>query len=238
MSGEYVISIDFGHGAATPTLAFSERQQKLGGREGRRMSGPDLIYTAIQTLRLEEMNGMTFAEIADRVAELSQRPLLAQQVDVVINSTEVGDGVIEVFRSQIPQCRSVRLTSGTTTSNADNDYQVPRREVAMALLLWYESDRIRVNKGHDRDADGRRQKELYGRFAERLQFFAQSMRSRKSDDEAEEDSAPVMALALGCWWMRTTYGFEEPQLPEEAYPSQQENYDPFSALRSAIDTTG
>ena len=232
MSGEYVISVDFGRSGATPVLAFSERQQKLGGPENRRMSGPDLIYTTVQTLRLEELDHMTFEQIADRVAELSRRPLLAQQVDVIINATEVGDGVVAVFRSQIPECRSVRLTTGTTTSNDGLNYQVPRQEVAMALLLWYQSDRIRVNRGHDRDADGRRQKELYGRFAERLTFFAQSLRARKSDDETEEDSAPVMALALGCWWLRTTYGFEAPQIPEEAFPQQQAEYDPYSMLRS------
>lgn len=245
----YIIGSDLGKRRNPATIAIGLPTKVLQGGPpagGGMMIGhaEEIVYTEVHIPRLEEFTlGTPYREIVARYDQINQHVEFARNCEFVIDATGVGEAVMEMTREKIHEAIGVYSTGGVRSrKDADtNDYMVPKGELAMALMLWYESGRIRINEGHDRTFEGRRQREMFKKYDDQLAKFREEITASHNkvygaDEEDGEHFDLVMAVCLVCWRANQLYGIERPQAPDEAFPEAtdvDDSYDPFSMLQGS-----
>lgn len=242
----YIVTGDMGKRTDNATIAVCQRVTKLRGGEVPEPgiyighSPPEVVYTELDFVRLEEFPLETpYRSIVARHKEIVTHKEVIRNVDHLVDATGVGEAVLEMMHIDLPACIGLYFTGGDRVREGKSKTElfVPKRDIAMSLLLWYENDRIHVATGNDRTREGRRQAEVYKRYDEQLAKFTEKIKAThhtvwENESDADHDDL-VIAVAMACWWAQMHYGFETPVDAEDAFPAKdQDVYDPFSALRS------
>ena len=241
----WIVAGDMGKRKDPATIAVCQRVTKVRGdaTPGPGIyighSTPEVVYTELDFVMLEEFPlGTTYRDIVARHKDIVTDKEVFRNVDHLVDATGVGEAVLEMMHIDLPDCIGLYFTGGDRVREGKTKTElfVPKRDIAMSLLLWHQHDRIHVNQGHDRTRDGRRQAEVFQRYEEQLSKFKEKIKTThhtvwENESDADHDDL-VIAVAMACWWAQMHYGFETPVDAEDEFPAKtQEAYDPFSQLR-------
>lgn len=117
-------------------------------------------------------------------------------IDVVIDQTGVGEGVVEMLRKSGLRCYGVTIHGGDAVSKMDGGWRVPKRELVATLEVLFQNRRLRF-------AEGLPAKQI---LINELQEFRATIKlsghvSYAASEEWRENphDDTVLALALAAW---------------------------------------
>lgn len=106
---------------------------------------PKKIRNAYITRLIERPElGTPYLEVVDRLEAIMQNPKIVGEVQLVADATGVGLPVVELMRERGLNPIGVWITSGGDVHRTDYGYKVPKKDLATALQLVYQSRRIQV----------------------------------------------------------------------------------------------
>lgn len=200
---QFVIGLDLGQAADPSALIALERaliEYPLDyvAPDGR-AHGPyqPPVYTA-RALKRYAL-GTEYTQIATDLAAIVQREPFKGNVDVVLDHTGVGRGVIEIVRQALEGTAvpivAVTITGGTHPAydSKDRSWHVPKRDLVGVLQALLQTNRLRLAAFPERDL---LIKELLN-F--KIKVTAAGNDTYEAWREGDHDDM-VLAAALACWW--------------------------------------
>ncbi len=172
--------------------------------EGRTVRGLQLRYAERVAL------GTPYPDVAEYVRYLVGHRNLRGQCAIAVDSTGVGEPVVDMLRSGRLGCEvsAVNMTGGERERRSGNVWNVPKRDLMAGLQVLIEKGELKIAQGMKET--GRLVRELTD-----VRLTAGSGgRLRMGADGAGEHDDLVMALALACWRAkRAQIGFGTRRLP-------------------------
>ena len=144
-TAEYFCGVDIGQARDFSAIAVVRR--KLTRPESLVPHRPDHPIPIYAIVHLERIRGMQYPDLARHLSDLLRRPELYRKTTVVVDSTGVGRAVADQFREAgVENMRRVIFTGGQEARQTQSGYDtVPKTDIVGALLVNYNSGRIRVN---------------------------------------------------------------------------------------------
>jgi hypothetical protein len=139
--GSFIAGLDLGQSQDFTALAILER---LDGalQNGKRQPA------AYHLRHLERPRlGTPYPAIVARVKVLLDTPPLRGNATLVVDATGVGAPVIDLLRQAGLRPVAVTITGGDTVSQDANGFRVPKRDLVSALLVLFQSGRLKIAEG-------------------------------------------------------------------------------------------
>lgn len=189
----YFLGLDLGQASDYTAICVVEQPRAPLILRPQQDRQPKPIYDLRHLERLPL--GTPYPEVARHVKRLIESPALAGRVTVIADATGVGVAVMDVLRAEkVTPLVPVTITGGDQTSSEGGAWRVPKRDLAMSLLVLFQNGRLRV-------AEALPQAEV---FKSELLSFRVKLTQNAHDTygawrEGEHDDL-VLAVALACWW--------------------------------------
>lgn len=180
----FVVGLDLGQRQDYTALCVVEKQE-------RRSEKPLLLVRHLERFPLGTPYSVQMDRVRDLVKDLwRQRP----GVELVVDATGVGAGVIEMLKERNLSYRGVTITAGTNESMSGKLYHVPKRNLVSRAIAPFEDRRLKISKGLD----------LVDTLLGELDTFKVKVTTAGNDTyehwrDSDHDDL-VLALALACWW--------------------------------------
>ncbi len=164
--------------------------------------------------------GMPYPEVLRNVQAMMNSPQLSGRTTLIFDATGVGVAVVQDARDMGMDPVAITITGGNkvTPNEALGGYNVPKRDLVMALLLAFQNHRIKIAPSQHREA-----------LKNELQAFRLKM--KKAGNEAYENYRDsdhddlVLSLAMGVWYPEYIFGSV---VKADKFDRQDEsNYDPL-----------
>ena len=198
---DYILGLDLGQAADYSALTMLDRVTTIdeGGWIVSRLEEPRYDLTQIVRLPLRTSYPKQVAYVRDVIRTIKAiRP--EPNVDLVIDFTGVGRPVADMFLDADLDCRItlVTITGGdSVTKGADsNERRVPKRDLASAVRVLLETDRLRYAAGLPYLDELR--KELTG-FRVKISLKGHDSYGAGEDWRSAPHDDLVLSLALACW---------------------------------------
>lgn len=196
------IGVDLGKANdSTAVCIIEEAKRKTGVRRWMETVRPGVATTveqdeheAIFNIRhVEEMLGVPYPEVADRLKELTSRPEL-RDADVVVDATGLGTAVLDFLREkEIGRLVGIIITGGDNATRDGSDWRVPKRDIIAALEVPLQNGQVKYPGGAP----------WKDRFLEQAKGFAKSFTSTGHDRYEHRTSTGhddiVLSIAMALW---------------------------------------
>jgi hypothetical protein len=195
----YFAGVDLGQRKDYTAIAVVERAVWL----------EDLDYVTYERPRRTELRlrhlerlplGTSYLEIAERVKEVANAPMMAGRCTVVADATGVGGPVIDLLRRGQTGYRlaPVTITGGERESYERGYYRVPKRNLIVGLQVMLEQKRLQVASRMAEAATLMKElREMQVKVTAAGRETYGVWREGAHDDLA-------LAVALACWWSQWT----------------------------------
>ncbi len=90
--------------------------------------------------------GTPYTEVVERVKTIMNIPKIVGETQLIVDATGVGLPVIDMMRQAGLSPVGIWITPGESVSRVDYGYKVPKRDIATALQIVYQSRRIGIVK--------------------------------------------------------------------------------------------
>jgi hypothetical protein len=190
----YYLGLDLGQAADYTAITILERPAIL-----RRIGyHPEPPAPTVYNLRhLERVTlGTSYPAIAQRVKALVGADPLRDHVTVIADATGVGVAVMDVLRAAgVKPLIPVTITGGDQVTYDKGALRVPKRDLVMALLVLFQSERLKVAAGL-RLADTLRQELL----AFKVEIDPQTAHDSYAAWREGAHDDLVLSAALAAWY--------------------------------------
>ena len=242
---EYAVLVDLGKKRDfAATMVMKDSPQIALGSE--LLKQPNRVLHYYDIVYIDQKQGVWYHDIVDEIGQLMNRATLAENADLIVDGTGVGEGVVEMMREKGLQPIPI-ITTGrglmrevyadisevfrrpawgdrATRLNIQvlKEIHVPKADLVAAGQLLVQQERIRVAAGLKWAEEARKQfKSFRGKINERTKH-----KVYEADTEEEHDDL-VICYLLGAWWFVKHKGREE--IPERQLPENEETkeWDPY-----------
>lgn len=142
---------------------------------------------------LERVRGLPYPEIVKGVKSLMERAPFKGETALIVDTTGVGRGVVDMLDLAGLHPFRVTITGGNQVGHENGEYTVPKRDLVAAVQVGLQTERLKIAPALD-DAQ---------LLATELQNFQISLTSKAHDTynarEGEHDDL-VLATALAAWF--------------------------------------
>lgn len=141
--------------------------------------------------------GESYTVVADRIAELAERPEL-QRPAVVIDATGCGRPVVDMIRDRgVENLVAVTITGGNEVTNDGDEYRVPKRDLVATVQVLLQNRRLRMANAL----------ELKDAFVREMQNFKIKLSADGHDSyehwrDSDHDDL-VLSVAMALWWAKS-----------------------------------
>ncbi len=129
---EFIVGLDLGQALDYTALVILER-----------LEGGQYHLRHIERLPL----GTEYPAVVAYVATLMARNPLAGHATLVVDATGVGRPVVDLLRRANLALVAVTITGGDTVQWEGSCVHVPKRDLVNALVVLYQSDRLKIAEG-------------------------------------------------------------------------------------------
>lgn len=105
---------------------------------------PSSLIRIYDCVHMEQMRGVSYPMVADRVKAIADNPLISRDYILVVDATGVGIAVIDMMRDMGLSPIGITYTSGREITMSEFGYNVPKRDLVVNLQLLYQTGRIRI----------------------------------------------------------------------------------------------
>ncbi len=172
--------------------------------EGKTVEGLQLRYAELVAL------GTPYPQVVERVRYLASHQNLRERCAIAIDSTGVGEPVVDMLRSGRLGCEvsAVCITGGERETRSGNVWNVPKRDLMAGVQVLLAKGELKIARGL----------KLTGALVRELTDVRLTAgsggRLRMGAERSGQHDDLVMALALACWRAkRTQIGFGTRRLP-------------------------
>jgi hypothetical protein len=157
--------------------------------EGKTVQGLQLRYAERVAL------GTPYPEVAERVRYLVEHENLRGRCAVVLDSTGVGEPVVDMLRSSRLGCEvsAVNITGGERETRSGNVWNVPKRDLMAGVQVLLEQHELKIARRLTEAGP------LMRELTSVRMTAGSGGRLRMGADGPGEHDDLVMALALACW---------------------------------------
>jgi hypothetical protein len=134
-------------------------------------------------------------KVVARYARATVTGIRPPQIELIVDATGVGVGVVEMLKDRGLSYRAVSITGGTSENRSGGTYHVPKRNLVSRAVAPFEGRRLKIARGM----------RLVPELVSELENFKVKVNTRTAHDsyeawrETDHDDL-VLALALACWW--------------------------------------
>ena len=183
------IGLDLGQKRDHTAIAVVEREEK-------RLAWMDSMPQCMRIRYLQRIPlGTPYTKVVEQVGEIVRHPMMGGRCRLVADAPGVGAPVVDLLKAAHLNCSltPVMITSGERASSQGDQWNVPKRDLLMNLLVMLEAGELRIP---------RRLGEA-GALVRELSAVEMRHRAgggvRMGADGAGEHDDLVMAVALACW---------------------------------------
>ena len=192
---------------------------------------PDTLEHFYDVVYLSRELRTQYLGVANELYEVMHRVSLAENTDLIVDATNVGEGVVDLLREKGLQPISI-ITTGTRIHKIYEDYEspfsspattrlnirtlkeihVPKSDLVAAGQLLVQQNQIRVAAGLKWAEEAQRQfKSFRGKINAKS-----ATKSYEAETAAEHDDI-VICFLLGAWWFVSQ---KNPQMSQAEYLEQ------------------
>lgn len=176
-------------------VKYYDRKLVTGGVAETNYDPRDVI-PVFEVPLLERFQG-PYRQTLQRLEEIYNFPsLYLEEREIVLDATGVGDAVLEMGMEMNMEITPVVITGGDNARVGDDRWYVPRKELIDALVVAYQSRRIRVSPDIDKKLTDQLTTEMNNlqikRNPETARETYEAIMDAKHDDIA-------MSLSMGIW---------------------------------------
>ena len=207
--------------------AHPELGDLLVGHEGRVefQSVYHLRYLARPSLRTP------YLEIISRLSDMVKTPELADEIEIVVDKTGVGNAVYELMTfAKLPSLVPVTITGGTSpqVDTQDGGFHVPKKDIASSLQALFGTGRLKVAKGMDLVPDFLKEIENF-----KVKMTPAGNATYEAWREGDHDDI-VLSVGLAAWWAL----FSRPQFQSRNRIEKEEDTMTPKQYLDAVRTSG
>jgi len=136
----------------------------------------------------------SYPQIVDKVREYIQSFQPDDSVYLVIDSTGVGLGIMDMFIKEYLYPVGITITGGSEVNYDGYNYKVPKRDLVTCLQILFQTERLKIAKGL-RYVDTLVQE--LGNF--RVKITTKGNDTYEAWREGQHDDL-VLSVALACWY--------------------------------------
>lgn len=180
---KFYVGLDLGQASDYTALVILERITQAGNKE------------AVYHLRhMERVRGVPYPDVVKKVSEIIRAPALADDAKLIIDQTGCGRPVFDLFKAAKMRPIGVSITAGDIASHTGRAWRVPKRDLAGALQVLFQSGRLKIA----------RKLPLADVLRAELENFKVKIDPKTAHDsysawrEGEHDDL-VLAVALAAW---------------------------------------
>lgn len=239
---EYAVLVDFGKKRDyNATMVLKDSPQIVLGHE--LLKQPNRVLHYYDIMYIQQWQGVRYHKTVQETKELMGRTTLAENADLLVDGTGVGEAVVEIMREQglrpIPiittgsgrvrevYAKASEVFPGFSGPNRLDvrvlkEIHVAKVDLVAAGQVLVQQERVRIRAGL-RWADEARQqfKRFRGKINERTK------RKVYEAEEEEDHDDFVICFLLGAWWFVKRWAQQE--IPERQLPSEEHApaWDPY-----------
>jgi hypothetical protein len=198
---------------------------------------PDRIVHFFDVSLIEKYQGLSYGEMADRIAVVMSHINLRNNADLLIDGTGVGEAAVEQVRSRGLSPIPVIFTGGETYSERYADFgslfkgapgqlntahilkeiHVPKKDLVAAGSVLIQQGRIRVAAGRWKE-DFRKQMQAFKGKVNETKSGKKHI-SYEAETESDHDDLVVCYL-MAAWWIQHRMARHE--IPERRLPAKED----------------
>ena len=207
-------------------MLFHDNAQLVDGNKT--LETPDRVIHYYDIKIIEQYQGLSYEEMADRVATIMQNPQLRLNTDLIVDGTGVGEAAVELIRKkglypipiifsggESPKTHYAEFGSIFNSSKSWGnfgsastlkDISVPKKDLVDAGKVMIQQGRLGVAPGPWKKEFDKQLNKFKGKVNENTGRV-------KYEAEAEQDHDDlVVCFLLGCWWI---FNRKEKGIPEQ-----------------------
>ncbi len=136
----------------------------------------------------------SYPDVVDKVKEYLQSFQTDDSVYLVIDSTGVGLGIMDMFIKEYLYPVGITITGGNEVNHDGTNYKVPKRDLVTCLQILFQSERLKIAKGL----------QYVDTLVQELGNFRVKITTKGNDTyeawrEGQHDDL-VLSVALACWY--------------------------------------
>jgi hypothetical protein len=208
---------------------------------------PDRIVHFFDVSRIEKYQGLTYEEMADRIAIVMDHIHLRNNSDVLIDGTGVGEAAVEQVRKRGLSPVPIIFTGGETysekyagfgslfkgapgqlnTAHILKEIHVPKKDLVAAGSVLLQQKRVRVAAGRWKEDFMKQMKAFRGKVNETK--GGRKHISYEAENESDHDDLVVCYL-MAAWWIQHRRARDE--IPERRLPVKENmtNWEPLDLI--------
>ena len=206
----YVMSVDLGSEQDYTAISIVKRVEKKKDpnipAKGMWVpkKQPIMIINELQLFDLQRIPLKTpYPVICQKIKEVLNNPQFVGQIQLIVDRTGVGIPVSQMMMQYGLNPIGITIHGGDRVITSKDVYSVPKRDLATALLVAYQTKRFRCPPPS--------QMPIVRTFAEELQGFIMKINSQTGHDSYEAwmekiHDDLVMSVAMAVWWFDMTHG--------------------------------
>jgi len=136
----------------------------------------------------------SYPDVVDKVKEYLKSFQTDDSVYLVIDSTGVGLGIMDMFIKQYLYPVGITITGGSEVNHDGTNYKVPKRDLVTCLQILFQTERLKIAKGL-RYVDTLIQE--LGNF--RVKITTKGNDTYEAWREGQHDDL-VLSVAMACWY--------------------------------------
>ena len=139
-----------------------------------------------------------YPAVVQRVKEILINPEVERNNKLIVDSTGIGEGIVQMFREKGVDPVSITITGGTAVTENPGQYEgyhVPKRDLVSAVVRVLQGGRLKIAEGL----------KLGPVFEEEMQSFSYTLDKKTGHDSYESASTKihddlVLSVSLACWY--------------------------------------
>jgi len=141
----------------------------------------------------------SYPDVVDKVKEYLKSFQTYDSVYLVIDSTGVGLGIMDMFIIEYLYPIGITITGGTEINRDGDNYKVPKRDLVTCLQILFQTERLKIAKNL-RHVDTLIQE--FSNF--RVKITTKGNDTYEAWREGQHDDL-VLSVALACWYGENTH---------------------------------
>jgi hypothetical protein len=196
----YFVGVDFGQTNDFTAIAVVERAERTGEWDAVKFAWRKVVTLQLRYLERVPL-GTPYTEVVERVAQVTQWPVLAGRCRLAVDGTGVGRPVVDLLNAARPGCvvMAVNITSGLKQTCEGGYYGVPKRDLILGLQVLLQRGFLRIAAGLEHGPD--LVKEM---AAMQMKVSPSGHEQFAAWREGTHDDL-VLAVALACWNAQNAY---------------------------------
>lgn len=201
----FILGVDLGQQHDPTAIVLTEHERRIHDPNIRDTPPwdrrPKKIRNTYTTRLIERLPlGTPYTDVVRRIKTIMQNPKVVHETQLIVDATGVGLPVIDMMVQEGLSPTGIWITSGETVATMDYGYKVPKRDIATALQVVYQTRRMQII----------RSLELTPILVNELQNFRVKLNRETGHDQYEawrsnQHDDIVLAQGIVIWYAEAAY---------------------------------